>query len=132
MKPVVRSGVLFLVAFAALMAGYFAFQRLFQPQPEQAGAALIDFSLPYLSGRERWISEWQGRPLVLNFWATWCGPCREEIPLLIKAQKRYRDRGAKIGGPQIVGIAIDDRASVAGFAKEMGINYPLLIAEEAG
>ena len=60
--------------------------------------------------------------LVVNFWATWCAPCREEMPDLVRAQKEY---GAK--GLQIVGIAADDAGKVQQFAKEIDLNYPALI-----
>src|ERR1041385_8514187 len=124
MKPVVRNTVLVVIAAVALTAGYFTSQLL-APEPEQGEASLVDFALPDLGGKTRWMSEWQGKVIVLNFWATWCAPCREEIPLLIKAQNQYKARGV-----QIIGIAIDTPAAVAEFAKRMNINYPLLIANE--
>jgi thiol-disulfide isomerase/thioredoxin len=60
--------------------------------------------------------------LVVNFWATWCAPCREEMPLFVRAQ---REMGAK--GLQFVGIAVDDAAKVRAFADEIGLNYPALV-----
>jgi thiol-disulfide isomerase/thioredoxin len=68
--------------------------------------------------------EWQGKALLCNFWATWCAPCREEIPLLTAAQHQH---GAK--NLQIVGIAIDNASNVAEFAKSTGIGYPILLAD---
>jgi len=91
----------------------------------RASADFIDFALADLDGTERHLSHWRGRPLVLNFWATWCAPCREEIPLLIDLQKRYADRGL-----QVVGVAIDRPSSVAAYRAEFGINYPILLADE--
>lgn len=79
------------------------------------------FVLPDLSGTPRDIAEFDGDVLVLNFWATWCVPCRKEIPMLIEAQADYADDGL-----QIIGIAVDTRAAAAAFAEEHGINYPVL------
>ena len=82
------------------------------------------FSLADRFGLRHNISEWDGRVVALNFWASWCGPCRREIPLFIELQQRY---GAQ--GLQFVGVAIDRDAEVAAFAGRLGIefNYPLLI-----
>jgi thiol-disulfide isomerase/thioredoxin len=73
------------------------------------------------------LSEWKGRPLLINFWATWCAPCRREIPLL-KALRHERARD----GVEIVGIAVDFRDAVQLYAREMGIDYPVLIGEQDG
>ncbi len=75
-----------------------------------------------LEGRVQRLDQWKGKVLVLNFWATWCGPCREEIPLLIRLQKRYGDQGL-----QLVGLAIDQPEKAGPFAGELGINYPVLV-----
>ena len=75
-----------------------------------------------LNGETRAVEAWRGRVLVVNFWATWCAPCREEIPVFIRLQEHYGARGL-----QFVGIAIDQPDKVAEFAKEFRINYPLLM-----
>jgi thiol-disulfide isomerase/thioredoxin len=88
---------------------------------------LPQLSLPDATGVAHRLSDWAGHPLVVNFWATWCEPCRREIPLLIKLRHERASRGLAI-----VGIAIDFRAAVVKYAAAAGIDYPLLIGEEAG
>ena len=96
------------------------------PSAERPNAAavqaLIATPLQDLNGGSKAIDSWRGKVLVINFWATWCAPCRQEIPEFIKLQERLGDRGL-----QFVGIAIDQPQMVADFAKEFSINYPLLI-----
>lgn len=75
-----------------------------------------------LGGGVQPLEQWRGRVLVVNFWATWCAPCREEIPGFVRLQQRHGARGLVF-----VGIAIDQPDKVAAFAREFGINYPLLI-----
>jgi thiol-disulfide isomerase/thioredoxin len=84
-------------------------------------------SLPDLAGRPRSLAEWQGRPLLVNFWATWCEPCRREIPLL----KSLRHERAG-DGLEIVGIAVDYPDPVLKYAKSHGIDYPVLIGDKGG
>ena len=85
-------------------------------------APLFGVALPDTGGREQSIGQWRGKVLVVNFWATWCVPCREEMPEFVKLQKEQGDRGL-----QFVGIAIDDVAKVKAFAAELELNYPALI-----
>ena len=85
-------------------------------------APLFGVALPDTAGREQSIGQWKGKVLVVNFWATWCVPCREEMPEFVKLQKEQGDRGL-----QFVGIAIDDVAKVKEFAAELQLNYPALI-----
>jgi len=80
-----------------------------------------------LEGRPRRLTEWRGKILVCNFWATWCAPCREEIPLLISAQHKYGPSGV-----EIVGIAIDNVSKVREFSTSFKISYPVLLAEAEG
>jgi len=89
--------------------------------------ALPTASLPDLSGRSHQLLEWRGRVLVCNFWATWCAPCREEIPLLMSARGKYLTSGV-----EIVGIAIDNADKVAQFSTSINISYPILLAEANG
>jgi peroxiredoxin len=83
---------------------------------------LPDFRLPDLEGREIASADWSGKVLVLNYWATWCPPCLNEMPLLSRAQDTLGDRGV-----QVVGIAIDRRSDVKGFLAKHPVSYPILI-----
>lgn len=75
-----------------------------------------------LDGRKHKFSEWRGHLLLINFWATWCGPCRKEIPELAQAQTKYGSRGF-----QIIGPAVDDPTAVRQEVKALGINYPVMV-----
>jgi len=85
-------------------------------------APLFALSLPDTQGNRQSLNQWRGKVLVVNFWATWCEPCREEMPQFVQA---HRELGAK--GLQFVGIAVDEPGKVAQFASELGLNYPALI-----
>lgn len=123
----------------ALIAGYVGFQyqqyrtntgpeRLsvpeikYKPENNVTGQIRPDFVLQDKDGKERYVQEWDGKVLVINFWATWCPPCREEIPGFIRLQNKYADRGL-----QFVGIALQTAAEVQDFIAELGINYPVLV-----
>ena len=89
--------------------------------------ALFSANLVDLAGRPRQLNEWRNRILICNFWATWCAPCREEIPLLMAAREKYTSLGL-----EIVGIAIDNAAKVREFTASFKISYPVLLAEANG
>jgi peroxiredoxin len=118
------------VAVAAVAAGYCtAVDWPLFPPPSGGKVARppSDFTLPDLDGRKRSLKDWRGQVVLLNFWATWCPPCREEIPLFLDMQRRYGDKGL-----QIVGVSVDDAAAVVAYARRLKINYPLLLAENEG
>ncbi|MDP2135224.1 MAG: TlpA disulfide reductase family protein, partial [Sulfuritalea sp.] len=77
-----------------------------------------------LKGQTQSLGQWRGKVLVVNYWATWCHPCREEMPGFSRLQEKYRDKGV-----QFVGISIDDAAKIVEFQKETPVNYPLLIGD---
>jgi thiol-disulfide isomerase/thioredoxin len=109
------------------------------PASQQAGAdraaaprrripdELPDFSLPGTDGLSHRLADWRGRPLIVNFWATWCEPCRREIPLLKQIRRENAPKNL-----EIVGIAIDHRDSVEKYAGELGVDYPLLLGDRGG
>jgi thiol-disulfide isomerase/thioredoxin len=88
---------------------------------------LPDVDMPDTQGVSHKLSEWQGHPLMVNFWATWCDPCRREIPLL--KQLRHERSGESL---EIVGIAVDFKDAVVDYTRKIGIDYPVLIGEKDG
>lgn len=84
------------------------------------------FILPDTSGSEHNIGEWDGKVLVINFWATWCPPCRKEMPAFIELQDEFADQGL-----QFIGVAIDDADKVKDFMDTYGVNYPMLLGDLA-
>ena len=105
---------------AALAGGVALFMNSGTQQRE--GAAVLALVLPDVEGRQQALAQWRGKVLVVNFWATWCGPCREEMPQFIAVQQRDGMKGV-----QFVGIAVDQADKVREFANEIGLNYPALI-----
>lgn len=84
--------------------------------------SLPSIELPDLSGELRNLEEWSGKPMVINFWATWCAPCLREIPLL----KNFRNENSNFN---LIGIAVDRELPVIKYAQEMQIDYPVLIGQ---
>jgi thiol-disulfide isomerase/thioredoxin len=110
------------VAVAAAAAGYGINAWRLSDADRGAAEAVMASGFSDTDGRLQPLSQWRGKVLVVNFWATWCAPCREEIPGFVRLQEKYRDRGL-----QFVGIAIDQRDKVQAFAREFGMNYPVLL-----
>jgi len=98
-----------------------------EPPARQIPETIPSIELPDRDGVSRPLTSWKGRPVLINFWATWCGPCREEIPLL-KTLRNERTRERL----EVVGIAIDQREAVLRYARDIGIDYPILIGEKEG
>ncbi len=119
-----KSGLLVLiVAMLAAMAGFFLHRAVLTgPVPPGTVPELLQLELPDETGKTQSLSQWQGKILVINFWATWCEPCREEIPVLVDLQTRYASKDL-----QIVGIAVDSADKVREFSRSYRINYPLVI-----
>lgn len=116
------------VGAAALAAGYYTSHVRNAVDTTAGGADRVPaLSLPDENGVTRSLDEWAGKALLINFWATWCAPCREEIPELVEAQTRFGDRGV-----QVIGIAVDRPEPVRRYMADLGFNYPSLVGETAG
>ena len=124
-----------LVVVAVVAAGmlYFGFHAARRTGPGGTGfvgklSAAPDFTLETLDGKSMRLSDLRGKAVLLNFWATWCGPCKIEMPWFVELQNEYGPQGL-----QIVGVAMDDssKEDIAKFARDMGVNYPVLLGKEA-
>ena len=124
---------LVVVALVVALMLYFGYHQVRHPGAASAarltGAALApDFSLESLDGTTMRLSDLRGKAVLLNFWATWCGPCKIEMPWFVDFQNQYASQGL-----QIVGVAMDDasKEDIGKFAKDMGVNYPILIGKDS-
>ncbi len=134
MRTWAQISVLFGLCLGVGYLGYKAATPPVEPPGSVAAVAPIaeldDHSLTYWSfddidGQQRHMSEWAGKLLVVNFWATWCLPCRREIPGFMALQERFRDQPV-----QFIGIAFDQAEPVRTYAAELNINYPLLLGDD--
>ena len=92
-------------------------------QSSSGAAALLAYPFEYLDGRSTRLRDWSNPLLLCNFWATWCAPCREEIPRLIAARQQHVANGLEIAG-----IGVDNAENLRNFVKQYGIDYPVLVA----
>ena len=115
------------IALMALAAGLFSQQQLAVATENAATATGVQFAYPDVQGQIQNADRWRGKILVINFWASWCGPCLKEIPEFIALQREYADKNV-----QFIGIAIEDQAPVADYLQRVAVNYPMLVAGDAG
>ena len=131
-----RNAIVIIVVIAAVALMLFAGVRMSRSRAGVAklkpvgknGAVAPDFELQSLDGKQVRLSDYRGKAVLLNFWATWCAPCKIEMPWFVDLQKQYASQGL-----QVIGVAMDDSGedAIAKFAKEMGVNYPVLIGKES-
>jgi len=126
--------VLVVVALVVALMLVFGFKMARHSSPgmatsnAQMNGIAPDFTLQSLDGKTVRLSDFRGKPVVLNFWATWCGPCKIEMPWFVDLQKEYGPTGL-----QFLGVAMDDASTkdIAEFAESMKVNYPILIGKES-
>ena len=127
MTPVRRALLVAGIGTVAAAAGYWAnawrLGLAGSAVERDVAAEILGSTLHNLDGAPQSLAGWRGRILVINYWATWCAPCREEIPLFVRLQQEYAAKNV-----QFIGIAVDQADKVRAFAQEFNINYPLLIA----
>ena len=121
-----RIGLYAVVALLALGAGMLLSGQWSEPTGPDSGSlpeqSPTDITFLDLDGATKTLNDWRGTTLLVNFWATWCGPCRVEIPLLQSVRERYRARNF-----EVLGIAIDQESAVREFRDQLAIDYPLLL-----
>ncbi len=115
-----------LIALVALAAGI-GWSVWRQQTPAGPATEIWHARFADTNGRVQAMDQWRGKVVVVNFWATWCPPCREEMPGFVRLQRELGGTGA-----QFVGIAIDSPDAVKPYAASLGVNYPVLIAEQNG
>jgi peroxiredoxin len=127
--------VLIIVAMVVALMLVFTFKLARRPKPGASSATAQmksgpapDFTLQSLDGKTLRLSDFRGKAVVLNFWATWCAPCKIEMPWFVDLQKQYGPAGL-----QFLGVAMDDASvkEIAEFAQSMNVNYPIVIGKES-
>jgi peroxiredoxin len=126
-----RRGWLAMLGTGAAAAALGVALNWWRTEPARSGsegpAALFAATFPDSHGRPQPLAQWRGRLLVVNFWATWCPPCVEEMPDLQRLRDAYRERGV-----EVIGIGIDNAANIAAFRERHGLTLPLLVAGAGG
>jgi peroxiredoxin len=130
-----RRDPLVLIALAIVISTLLVFgieKARHSPVPATSAVKLVgepapDFALQSLDGKTMKLSDFRGKAVLLNFWATWCEPCKIEMPWFVDFEKKYGSQGL-----EIVGVAMDDASpsEISSFAEKMGVNYPVLVGKE--
>ena len=126
--------ILIVIAVVISLMLAFGIQKTRHASLQSAGAGKLqgepapDFALASLDGKTLKLSDFRGKAVLLNFWATWCEPCKVEMPWFVELQQKYGPQGL-----QVLGIAMDDSGTkeIGDFARKMGVNYPIVIGKEA-
>ena len=119
-------GAIILFTCIAVATVYFAAEKTVeQPINNAKTAAFFALTLPNENNEPQKLSQWQGKVVVLNFWATWCGPCRDEMPELSELHTEFQDKNVVV-----LGVALDDIEAVKDFTNETPVSYPLFAAED--
>jgi thiol-disulfide isomerase/thioredoxin len=103
---------------------------LLAPQAQAAvdtGSPLLSTPLPGIDGKAHRVDDWTGAVRIVNFWATWCAPCRSELPLLSTTHQQWKGKGV-----EVIGIAVDGDEDVRNFIAQAQVAYPMLVAEKQG
>lgn len=127
-----KNTIIFIVAITIAGVSGFALQRYLAPDSpvgidtrnSMIGQTRPEFAMTDIDGNIRNIKDWDGQVVLLNFWATWCPPCLEEIPDFIEVQQALENKGL-----QIIGVAVDNEEDVRQFASDMAMNYPVMAGE---
>lgn len=115
-----RTKIALLIAVAAIALGIGVYLRSHRTTRVRVAP---DFTLPQVNGQSLTLSSYRGKVVLLDFWATWCAPCREETPHLVELQQKYGDRGL-----QVIGISMDDSPDpVPAFYQQFHMNYPVVM-----
>ena len=124
--------ILIVIAAVISLMLVFGIQKSRHTRPPIAGKMqgqpAPDFSLASLDGKTLKLSDYKGKAVLLNFWATWCEPCKIEMPWFVQLQQQYGPQGL-----QVLGVAMDDTdpKDIKEFAQKMGVNYPIVVGKEA-
>ena len=115
-----------IIIVAVLSVGVGLTTRFIMSPAQQLSTVAVAFNFPDVSDKAHDSKEWQGKIQVINFWATWCSPCRTEIPKFIALQEKCATKNV-----QFIGIAVNDKSAVIDYLKTIKINYPILIGGDA-